>query len=215
MAVISGLGAVALSLFLCADAASAKNGKKIKKAITKGESVTVTLKGEREVKGVYLGRHHNAVWVEVDGGEIGLDENQVLKVTPSESAKHAFFRREAALDVHDAKGFWELSQFASQNDLIPQAESAARTVLTIDPEHAEARAFFGEVKFNGSWMTYEQAQIQQGNVEVDGKWMSREESKVYWAAWKDPYRNHNVHQQTEQMPAHEDSSIKKISGYVR
>ena len=121
------VGAVALSLVLCADVAFAENGKKKKKTIAQGDHVTVTLKGEREIKGIYLGRHHNAVWVEVSGGEIGLDEDQVLKVTPSESAEHEFLRRKAALNVHDAKGFWELCIFASENNLTPQAQSAAQT----------------------------------------------------------------------------------------
>ncbi len=215
MASWARLGAVALSLVLCANAAFAKDGKKTKKTIAKGESVTVTLKGEREVKGIYLGRHHNAVWVGVSGGEIGLDEDQVLTVTPTESPEHEFLRRKAALDAHDAKGFWELSMFASQNDLTPQAQSAAQHVLSIDPDHVEARAFFGYVKVNGSWMTFDQAEFRKGNVHVDGKWMSEEESKGYWESRRGSTRGLNPHRKTEQLPVQEDSSVRKVSGYIQ
>ena len=208
------VGAVALSLVLCADVAFAENGKKKKKIIAQCDHVTVTLKGEREIKGIYLGRHHNAVWVEVSGGEIGLDEDQVLKVTPSESAEHEFLRRKAALNVHDAKGFWELCIFASENNLTPQAQSAAQTVLSIDPDHAEAREFFGYVKVNGSWMTFDQPQFRLGKVHVDGRWMSREESEGYWEARRGSARGLNPHRLTEQLPAQEDSSVKKINGYI-
>ncbi|MEQ1917913.1 MAG: hypothetical protein ABL955_01830 [Elusimicrobiota bacterium] len=221
MTSMAPLAAVALSLVLCADAAFAKNVKKSKTTIAKGEGVTVTLKGDREVKGVYLGRHHNAVWVGVGGGEVGLDEAQVLKVAPSETPENEFLRRKAALAPNDVKGWWELCKFASENELVNYARSAAENVLAILPDHTEARAFFGQEKFNGVWMRSEHAQWQSGNVNVDGTWMPRKEAEEIWRLRSTTHRgqgpnSNQPYSSTGQAtaPTNEDSSVKKISGYI-
>ncbi|MEQ1917915.1 MAG: hypothetical protein ABL955_01840 [Elusimicrobiota bacterium] len=145
--------------------------KKAAKDITRGTGVTVTYKSGHKISGVYLGRHDDAVWISVDGGETGVDAAAILSITPSESDESVFLKWKAGLDPKDVVGWWNLSLWAQEKNLPGYAQSTAQNVLYLQPDHAEARAFFGQEKVNGSWMTYDDAKRARGFMLYRGNWI--------------------------------------------
>ncbi len=170
---MSRLGAIVFALCLYATVSSAEEGKAPR--IAKGTGVTVTLKGNKQVKGVYLGRHDGAVWVGLDGGEVGLEKETVLKIEPSETDDSEFLKRRAALASDDAKGHWELVKWADKAGLDSLAKGEAETVVRIDPEHLKARQFLGHEKINGAWLEHDDAMRAKGLVEYRGEWITQDE----------------------------------------
>lgn len=143
-----------------------------KPAIAKGTGVVVELKDEREIKGIYLGRRDGAVWLGLDGGEIGVEPSTIRKITPVLTPDAEFLARKAALPPGDAAAWWELAAWAQSSNLPESARSAALHVISIQPDHTRARVFLGHGRYNGKWMTFEECQRSKGLVYYEGTWLT-------------------------------------------
>lgn len=156
-------------------AAAAEKKRAAKKVPEIGSGVVLTLEEGRKVTGVYLGRRDGAVWVGLDGGEIGVEESTILAITPVKTAKPEFNKRKAALSPTDADGWWKLAVWAREKKLEESSREAAEFVLKIDPDHAEAHEFLGHVKLGERWAGFEESQRRKGLVQFEGEWMKEAE----------------------------------------
>lgn len=143
-------------------------------ALAVGDGIVVTLKNGNEIKGLYQGRD-TAVWVEVDGGQIGIDPDTILSMTGANTAEAEFNRRKARLKEKDAEGWWSLSQWAASQGLEANAKSAAETVVAISPEHSPARRFLGYQYLNGEWHETNDMKIARGLVLHNGRWIREDD----------------------------------------
>lgn len=139
-----------------------------------GTGVTVRLANEREMTGTFIGERDGAVWLGVDGGEVGLDPSDIVLVRKQENDDTEFRRRAARLG-RDAAGWWGLAQWARQRALPGSAGEAARRVVELAPEHAGARALLGQEKVAGAWLDQDAAMKAKGFVPYQGGWIKREE----------------------------------------
>lgn len=73
-----------------ADGAKRKSAAKKDPAI--GSGVVLSLQGGKAVSGSYLGRRDGAVWLGVDGGELGIDEPSILKMPPAKTPDAIFLK---------------------------------------------------------------------------------------------------------------------------
>lgn len=165
----------ALALYFGVSPARAAEAKAAKPEIAIGAGVIVMLVGDREVQGVYLGRRDGAVWVGVDEGEIGLEENTVVKIVPSKTNDSEFLKRKAALEPKDATGHWKLAEWAISQGLESSAKSAAKIVVGLEPDHKEARQLLGHERYNGGWMAHDDVMREKGLVEYRGEWLVQAE----------------------------------------
>lgn len=140
-----------------------------------GSGVTVGLTNQREIRGTFLGEREGAVWVGVDGGEVGLEPADIVTVRAQEN-DDVEFRRRAARAGRDAGAWWALAQWAKERGLHGSAELAARQVVESSPEHAGARALLGQEKAGGRWLDHDAAMKAKGYVEYRGEWLKKEEA---------------------------------------
>ncbi len=157
--------------FAAAPKAARKAAPK-KIALVEGQGVKVTLKTGTVIEGIYHGDADGALWVEVDGGEVGIEKATIAGVAPAMTGSNEYKERASALGVKDAAGWWELSLWAAGKELHGAAESAAKTVLKIDPEHANARDFLGYEKVGKRWVQGDDIHVAKGLVLFERQWLS-------------------------------------------
>lgn len=139
-----------------------------------GTGVSVGLSNQREIRGTFLGERDGAVWVGVDGGEVGLDPADIVTVRTQDN-DDVEYRRRAARAGRDAGAWWALAQWAKERGLHGSAEDSARRVVELSPEHAGARALLGQEKIGGAWLEHDAAMKAKGFVPYGGDWLKREE----------------------------------------
>ncbi len=187
------LGTLALTLVVAAAAEPAKKPT-AKKSVAVGSGVVVTLKNGNEVEGVYRGKRDGAVWVELDGGEIGIEPDTVVKITPTNTADSEFLKRKAVIDPKDVDAWWELSKWAASRELRGSAQTTAETVIDLNPDHAEARIFLGFEKIGGRWLDFNAAQIAKGFTLFEGEWLRGEELALAIKRRKEADDDNRLHQ---------------------
>lgn len=173
------LGLLAMALVLGSQlplAAAPKAARKAppkKAALVEGAGVIVTLKTGTLIEGIYHGDADGAVWVEVDGGEVGIEKDTIARIVPAKKVGAVEYKeRAAALDAKDAEGWWELSLWATGKEMHGAAEHAAKNVLKIDPNHSHAREHLGFEKVGDRWLQGDQIPAAKGLVLYDRKWMT-------------------------------------------
>jgi hypothetical protein len=166
--------AAALALILAAAPSFAKD-KPPAKEIAKGTGVIVTLNEGREVKGVYLGRHDGAVWVGLDGGEIGLEPETIVKIVPAKTDDSEFLKRKVELAPNDKAGHWGLAEWALKQGLDSSAKAQALIVVGLDPDHEKARRLLRHERIDGVWLEHDDAMQAKGFVQYKGDWISKEQ----------------------------------------
>lgn len=168
--------AAALALTTMALQAAAERPARKAKPPAVGSGVVLTLAEGRQVTGLYLGRRDGAVWIGLDGGEIGVEESTILAIKPVKSAHAEYNRRKAKLSPTDADGWWKLAAWARDKKLEDPARVAAETVVRLDPHHEEAHKLLGHVKLGERWADFEESQRRKGMVKFEGEW--RKENEV-------------------------------------
>lgn len=168
--------ALALAASPCV-AAPAKAAKSAKKAPAKpaplvaGTGVSIVLTNGSKVEGIFQSEEDGVVWVEVDGGQAGIDRSTIEKMGPSKTPDIEYKERVAALAADDAKGWWELAQWAESKDLHAASLSAAKKTIRISPDHEEARRYLSYEKVDGKWVQGDDIHRARGLVQFDGHWV--------------------------------------------
>lgn len=93
------------------------------------------------------------VEVETRYGDIGVPREEVESITPGKTAVHDYKERLEALGgCPTAADLFALAQWAQEQGLIRYVGSLLNRTIELDPDHAEARALLGYVRFGGQWM---------------------------------------------------------------
>ena len=109
------------------------------------------------------------------GGRVTVPLTLIERIdhTPTD---HALYNARAArLVPEDAAGWLELGVWARARGLSGPAQDAFERVRLTDPENAAANEGLGRVRFNGQWMSEEDAQLARGLVRYEGRWLRPEE----------------------------------------
>lgn len=174
-------GALVLAVLLIAPpcfAAPAKAAKKAptkKAALVEGQGVVVLLQNGSKIEGVYHGDADGAIWVEVDGGEVGVEKSTIVEVVPGKASTADFNKRAESIGPKDAEGWWELALWAERAGLTTSAKTAARNAIKINGEHEKAREFLGYEKVKGGWYKGDEIPRAKGLVQFGSDWVAPEE----------------------------------------
>jgi len=187
-----------------------------KPALVKGTGATVTLNTGTLVHGIYHGEADGAIWVEVDGGEVGIERDTIVSIVAAKTPDVEMKERRAALGPKDTAGWWEFSQWATKKELNGAAESAARTVIKLDPDHAGARELLGYEKVKGSWLKGEDIYLAQGLVQFERRWVTPDEATALKQAREKMEKEDNLRAMRRPAPAVYQQPEKKrpLSGWV-
>jgi hypothetical protein len=119
------------------------------------------------------------ITIEVGAGTIILDAKDVSSVSPGKTALNDYDERWKGLQ-NSAKPseLYELLLWAKSQGLTRYSTPLALKILSVDPEHAGARAELRHEKVGGKWLTYEQAQEARGLVLLDDRWVTKAEIQL-------------------------------------
>ncbi len=121
---------------------------------------------EGQVKRVEQERAPYAVVQVSENLRIAIPESQISRV--AESAELAEYRRLAGEAGENAEKHLELSRWCNANTLPTQRRFHLRRVISLEPDHVEARAALGYVAHDGRWIRFSQLQQMRGMISVNG-----------------------------------------------
>jgi hypothetical protein len=152
------LVAAAASLAL-ADEVQLTNGSKIVGNVTKKDAQKVV--------------------VEVGPGTITLDSKDVSSINLGRTVLNEYDERwKSVQDSKNPAEVYELLTWAKSKGLTRYVAPLANKILTLDPEHAGARAELRHEKVGGKWLTFEQAQEARGLVFLEDRWVTQAEIQL-------------------------------------
>lgn len=218
----SPLGFVSLALALALPHSLAAAPKAARKAAAKkaplavGSGVIVTLRTGALIEGIYHGDADGALWVEVDGGEVGIEKTTIAGVVAAKTGSDEYKDRAAALGPKDASGWWELSLWAAGKDMHGKAEAAAKTVVRIDPGHAKAREFLGYEKVGDRWLQGDDIPAAKGLVLYEREWLSPGQIEALKERRREEEKESKLRAMRLHAPAkYEQAPVKKpLGGWV-
>jgi len=117
------------------------------------------------------------VIIETANGTIVLASERVERIEKKDSVLDEYDKRSAGIDpnAEGAAGkFAALGNWCAANGLHNQALLAWRRTLEIEPDNNAARTGLGFVKFDGRWMSFDEAQAARGMVKHGEVWVTPE-----------------------------------------
>jgi len=130
--------------------------------------------------GVLEGKVHyegNKVIIEQEAGRITLSADSVDHVEKKDTNIDLFDKKLATVSEKKdatADDYVAVAQFAAERGLRSRATIAYLKALTVNADNETARQALGYVKFQGRWMTSDDANIARGLVKHNGAWVTPE-----------------------------------------
>lgn len=119
------------------------------------------------------------VVIEVGAGVIELDAKDVLSKSPGRTVLHEYYERwNGVKNSGKAADFYQLARWAKDNRCPKFVLALCERAVSIDPDHAGARAALGHQRVGGKWMTFEEAQAAKGLVLFEGRWVTAAEREL-------------------------------------
>jgi hypothetical protein len=113
---------------------------------------SVHLKGGRVLEGA-ASVEGDKVAIELESGRVSVPLAEVERIERATPALERAEQRERALAPGDAAGLLKLADFCREHDLLGRERALLERILTIAPEHAEARRRLGFVRTSEGWTT--------------------------------------------------------------
>jgi hypothetical protein len=104
------------------------------------------------------------------GGQITLKADQVEQVLEA-SAEQTEYDKVRPQYPDTVDGQWKLAEWCRERRLTALRETHLKRVVSLDPDHMEARRALGYYKIDGQWVTMEQWKTKQGYRLYKGKWL--------------------------------------------
>jgi len=112
------------------------------------------LDGEATVEG-------DKVQVLLESGRISLSRSEVLRVEKSTSALQEARQREAAVRPDDVPGLLRVADFCRDHDLRKRERALLERIVSLEPDHADARRRLGFVREGNRWLDREEVARRQ------------------------------------------------------
>jgi hypothetical protein len=133
------------------------------------------VEGEQLNKGRERGQPYH---LRTEGGvKLALADSAVLRVivkTDLDKQYEAF-----ALKLENTvESQWNMAEWCKEVGLHEQRKRHLAAVITLDPNHAEARRALGYQRFGSRWLTQEEFMQSQGYVRYKGAWRLKQEIEI-------------------------------------
>lgn len=117
------------------------------------------------------------------GGVMTVKRADIASITREVSKSDEFRARLAKIDPGDSAALWELARWCRVEGLGAEFQEAAKKVIAVEPDHAEARKALGHVRYQDRWVTRSEAEKleraaleaemkSKGMVQYKGRWVS-------------------------------------------
>lgn len=137
----------------------------------------VRLKDGRVIEGNVV-EDGETVRIQGEHGGVSFRRDMVVKITYGPTRKEVFAQRLAAIREGDVDGLFDLAGWCEAEGMLRERDQLLKRCLEIDPQHDGANEVLGRVKYDGRWMTAEQAAEAQGLVNWGGQWIPKEEKAL-------------------------------------
>jgi len=142
-------------------------------AAAPGAADVIELSGGRQITGEVQSRQGGLVHIlTADGQVIGVAEDDVVSITPTESIQTQFERMVQELPPDDADAWYDAALWCKAHSCPDGATEMGERAIAIDPDHAWARALLGYVRHEGQWMRLAEKMQARGFVRHEGRWVS-------------------------------------------
>jgi hypothetical protein len=113
----------------------------------------------------------------VDGTKLILNR-ELYRSWKAEPVAMAEYRQRFEKVTRTVESHWELSLWCTENKLKPQAETHARIVVELDPEHEPARRALGHQRIAGRWEDPDEISRKKGFVKSDNRWIDPDSDEI-------------------------------------
>lgn len=151
----------------------------------------IRLKDGRVIEGKVV-EDGDTVRVQGDHGAVSFSRDKVAKITIGPTRREQFEARRAALAADDVDGLFELAGWCDVEGFLRERDELLARCLEIDSQHDGVNEVLGRVKFDGKWMTPDEAAEAQGLVNWGGEWIPREEKALRDALSAEANLRHQV-----------------------
>jgi hypothetical protein len=139
----------------------------------------VNLTNGRKIVGNVTKKDAQKVTVEVGAGTITLDAKDVTSINLGRTSLNEYSDRWKALENStNPAPLYDLLLWAKSQGLSRYVAPLASKIISLDPEHAGARAELRHEKVNGKWLTFDQAQEARGLVKLEDRWVTAAEIQL-------------------------------------
>lgn len=111
------------------------------------------------------------------GGEITLAASQVTRVVPQRPVD-VEYQRQRLKYGDSVQDHWELAEWCRGKRLKKQNHFHLEQILLLDSDHEEARRLLGYKLVDGKWITREEQMKSRGYVKYNGSWVLPQEAQV-------------------------------------
>jgi hypothetical protein len=115
------------------------------------------------------------VIVELPSGRVTLSAASVKKVEQAPTEMQRVDQRYAQLAPNDVQGLLALANHCREHGMREREEQLLKQVISVSPDHPEARARLGYVRADSGWVKREEQLLAQGYVKRSGRWLTPEQ----------------------------------------
>ena len=108
-------------------------------------------------------------------GFVVLKKSEIARIEKGNSLEAEWTARRSAIKDKDIPARFRLALWAKDKGWTKKAREELEAILKLDPDHRGAHYTLGHVRYDGKWMTEDQAMKAQGYVKLDGRWVTAEE----------------------------------------
>lgn len=135
-----------------------------------GAADVVHLRNGGRLEGSVL-EEGDRVVLRLESGTVKIPRQDVLRID-RRPAPYEEYQSRAAKAGQNARNHWDLALWCEQAGLPRSARVELEAVISLEPDHAEARRKLGYEKIDGSWLRGEALLTAKGMVKVDGRWVT-------------------------------------------
>lgn len=144
----------------------------------------VVMKDGRRIEGRVVSETATTIKVATSLGELVLQRADVVSIERGKTRRQEYDERRAAAKTADE--LHELGLWAEKQNMRREARECMQRAVELDPQHAGAHAWLGNVEYRGEWMRPEERErrmradreremAEQGLVQHEGRWVTPEE----------------------------------------
>lgn len=146
----------------------------------------IHLKDGRKIEGVIVKQDSKTVTIKTRFGQVEFAMSEVEEIEKKKTKEQLYEEMVDKTNPKDAGQMMVLVKWCYDNNLSSKAKKHLKQIISLDPNHEEARKLLGYVKYKGRWITGKekeklekeaerQKKIDAGFVEYNGEWIPKED----------------------------------------
>lgn len=149
---------------------------------------TLVLKDGRRIEGTLLSEGVDLVRIHTRLGELEFRRAEIVAIERTKTRSQEFAEREAT--AKSAEDFHQLGLWAEKQRLKAEAKKSMQRAIALDPKHAAAQTWLGNVLYKDEWMTPAERDLRMGK-ELEAEMLAR--GLVRWEdRWVSPAEHEHL-----------------------